>query len=72
MSAKGASSIATNERRMRNVKRVLERYHAGELSVYDVARTLKISLLHAERLVGQTQPVSQSSAKRSEAQDGNK
>ena len=57
---------------MRNVKRVLERYYAGELSVYDVARALKISLLHAERLSGQTQPVSKSSAKRPEAQDGNK
>jgi hypothetical protein len=43
---------------MRNVKRVLERYHAGELSVYDVARELKISLLHAERLIEQTQPPS--------------
>jgi hypothetical protein len=41
---------------MRNVKRVLERYHAGELSVYDVARALKISLLHAERLIEQAQP----------------
>ncbi len=40
---------------MRNVKRVLERYHAGELSVYDVARELKISLLHAERPIRQTQ-----------------
>nr|BAL55490.1 hypothetical protein HGMM_F27H04C48 [uncultured Acetothermia bacterium]BAL60229.1 hypothetical protein HGMM_OP4C865 [Candidatus Acetothermum autotrophicum] len=40
---------------MRNVKRVLERYHTGELSVYDVARALKISLLHAERLIEQAQ-----------------
>lgn len=56
---------------MRNVKRVLERYYAGELSVYDVARALKISLLHAERLIGQTQPVSKSS-KRSGAQTDNK
>lgn len=44
---------------MRNVKHVLERYHAGELSVYDVARALKISLLHAERLIEQTRPASQ-------------
>jgi hypothetical protein len=51
---------------MRNVKRVLERYHAGELSVYDVARELKISLLHAQRLVSQTQP--QSTSKRPEQQ----
>lgn len=57
---------------MRNVKRVLERYYAGELSVYDVARALKISLLHAERLIGQTQPVSKSSSKRSGAQTDNK
>lgn len=41
---------------MRTVKHVLARYHAGELSVYDVARALKISLLHAERLIEQTQP----------------
>ncbi len=45
---------------MRNVKRVLERYHAGELSVYEVARELKISLLHAQCLVSQTQPHSTS------------
>ena len=41
---------------MRNAQRILERYHAGELSIYDVARALKISLLHAERLIRQTQP----------------
>ncbi len=52
---------------MRNVKRVLERYRAGELSVYDVARALKISLLHAERLISQMQPIAQSSE--SKAQD---
>jgi hypothetical protein len=46
---------------MRNVKRVLARYHAGELSVYDVARALKISLLHAQRLISQPQPIAQSS-----------
>jgi hypothetical protein len=57
---------------MRNVKRVLERYSAGELSVYDVARALKISLLHAERLIGQTQPVSKSLSKRSSAPAENK
>lgn len=43
---------------MRNVKRVLERYHKGELSVYDVARALRISLLHAQRLINTTQAIS--------------
>ena len=48
------------------MKRVLERYHAGELSVYDVARELKISLLHAERLISQSQPTAQSSGSKAQ------
>ncbi len=51
---------------MRNVKRVLERYHKGELSVYDVARALRISLLHAQRLTTQASASQESSEKQRE------
>ncbi|MBI1743871.1 hypothetical protein HYR54_12515 [Candidatus Acetothermia bacterium] len=34
---------------------LLERYRRGELSVGDVARALKISLLHAKRIINQAQ-----------------
>jgi hypothetical protein len=46
---------------MRKVKSVLERYHAGEFSVFDVARALKISLRHAERIVNESRGTPSSS-----------
>jgi hypothetical protein len=37
------------------VSGLLERYRQGELSVGDVARALKISMLHAKSIISQAQ-----------------
>jgi hypothetical protein len=41
---------------------LLERYHRGEISVGDVARALKISMLHAKSIISQAQDGAQGAA----------
>ena len=50
---KGIARIPGRHVRKYPVSVLLERYRQGEISLGDVARALKISLLHAQRIVNQ-------------------